>query len=305
MRKITLTVCLVLLAGLVVTPVPAVADEVPKDATWSQVFFPSEDGTMLHADVFLPKDRRVNDQHPVILSIGPYFGTNALNGSPGTESGPIMRFADMVLGGNIFERGYAYVQVDSRGYGGSEGCYDYGGEGEQMDAASAVEWAARQPWSNGRVGMWGKSYDAWTQVMALANRPSGLEAAVVQSDHDPVRRGCQGQRTDDHGGRVVDRRSRARYVRALSAGLGAPRRPSHRDPARVERFVVVQPVSDRSGGDDQRRQRRTPVPQVREGSNLEGKAAAAMKDVPELDVDKAQIKERSTKADFPPAMEPR
>ncbi|MDQ3939867.1 MAG: CocE/NonD family hydrolase, partial [Actinomycetota bacterium] len=80
--------------------------------------------------------------------------------------------------------GYAYVQVDSRGYGASEGCYDYGGKGEQMDAVAAVEWAARQPWSNGNVGMWGKSYDAWTQVMALANKPSGLKAAVVQSPID-------------------------------------------------------------------------------------------------------------------------
>ena len=186
MRKPALVVLtLLLLAILVVASGTAVADEVPKDATWSEVFFPSEDGTMLHADVFLPKDRRVVDQHPVILSIGPYFGTHPLNGAGGTESGPVVeRFADMIEGGDIFKRGYAYVQVDSRGYGGSGGCYDYGGKGEQMDAKSAVEWAARQPWSNGKVGMWGKSYDAWTQVMALANKPSGLEAAVVQSPID-------------------------------------------------------------------------------------------------------------------------
>ena len=184
MRKLILLLCAGLVAGALI-PIPtATADDVPKGATWHQVFFPSKDGTMLHADVFLPKDRRVNDQHPVILSIGPYFGTNALNGSAGIEDGPIMRFADMVYGGKIFKRGYAYVQVDSRGYGGSGGCYDYGGKGEQMDATAAVEWAARQPWSNGKVGMWGKSYDAWTQVMALANKPSGLEAAVVQSPID-------------------------------------------------------------------------------------------------------------------------
>ena len=34
---------------------------------------------------------------------------------------------------NIFEMGYAVVQVDSRGYGSSGGCNDYGGFGEQMD----------------------------------------------------------------------------------------------------------------------------------------------------------------------------
>jgi alpha/beta superfamily hydrolase len=63
--------------------------------------------------------------------------------------------------------------VDSRGYGSSGGCYDLGGSGEQADAKAAVEWAASQSWSTGKVGMWGKSYDAWTQVMAMATKAKG------------------------------------------------------------------------------------------------------------------------------------
>ena len=179
MRKIPLFVAGLLLAGAVVSP--AVADEVPPDATWEQVWFPSDDGTMLHADVFLPKDRAKNERHPVILSIGPYFGSGGFLPPTPTRRGPVMRFQDLIDEGKIFKRGYAYVQVDSRGYGGSDGCYDLGGAGEQMDAKAAVEWAAKQKWSNGKVGMWGKSYDAWTQVMALAHKPKGLAAAVVQA----------------------------------------------------------------------------------------------------------------------------
>ncbi|HYI46372.1 MAG TPA: CocE/NonD family hydrolase [Actinomycetota bacterium] len=174
----------VLLLALVASVLPfttAVADPVPEDATWTQVYFASEDGTMLHADVFLPKDREENERHPVILSIGPYFGSGGSAPPTPTREGPVMRFQDLIDEGKIFKRGYAYIQVDSRGYGGSDGCYDLGGAGEQMDAASAVEWAAEQAWSNGRVGMWGKSYDAWTQVMALAHKPKGLEAAIIQS----------------------------------------------------------------------------------------------------------------------------
>ncbi len=182
-RVIAVFGALALLAGLsILQPLTAAADPVYNGATWTETYFPSKDGTMLHADVFLPAGRRVNDQHPVILSIGPYFGTGA-NGGP-AEAGPIDRFGDMVNGGQIFERGYAYVQVDSRGYGGSDGCYNYGGNGEQMDATAAVEWASHQSWSNGNVGMWGKSYDGWTQVMALANKPEGLKAAVVQAPID-------------------------------------------------------------------------------------------------------------------------
>lgn len=184
MKPTSLLLALALVTTSLLFQTAVRADEVPADAEWTQTWFASGDGTMLHADVFLPKDRKPSDRHPVIMSIGPYFGTNALNGDPLVEAGPIMRFADMIEGGKIFKRGYAYVQVDSRGFGGSGGCYSYGGVGEQMDAVAAVEWAASQDWSTGKVGMWGKSYDAWTQVMALANKPKGLAAAVVQSPID-------------------------------------------------------------------------------------------------------------------------
>ncbi|MDQ4005338.1 MAG: CocE/NonD family hydrolase [Actinomycetota bacterium] len=176
-----LTLAALALATVAVNPVPSsIAAPVPEGATWEQVWFPSQDGTQLRADVLLPADRAETDRHPVILAIGPYFGRNALNDDPGA-TGPVDRFGDMVKGGKIFENGYAYVQVDSRGYGGSEGCNDFGGAGEQMDTEAAVTWAAEQPWSNGRVGMWGKSYDGWTQVMALAENPAPLEAVVIQS----------------------------------------------------------------------------------------------------------------------------
>lgn len=175
----TRVLILVLSLALIPAFVPrASRADVPPGATWSQVWFPSADGTLLRADVLLPANREPGQRHPVILSIGPYFGRNSMNGG---SRGPVERFSDLWTEGRIFERGYAYVQVDSRGYGGSDGCNDFGGPGERMDAEAAVNWAGDQPWSNGNVGMWGKSYDAWTQVMALAENPIHLKAAVVQS----------------------------------------------------------------------------------------------------------------------------
>ncbi len=174
MRKFVSLLLVVGTFAAAVTVLPSSAAPVPSKATWRQVWFPSKDGTMLRADVMLPKARTASQRHPVILSIGPYFGRTG-------ESGPAMRFRDLLTEGKVFERGYAYVQVDSRGYGGSDGCSDFGGPGEQADTEAAVNWAARQSWSNGRVGMWGKSYDAWTQVMALAENPVGLKAAVIQA----------------------------------------------------------------------------------------------------------------------------
>lgn len=178
MRRSAALLLLLLLPGLVAftQSTTATAEAEPtNEYVWTEEFFPSDDGTSLHADVFLPAWAEDGDRFPVIVSVGPYFAT-AIN-----QDGPTLRFEDMFEEGRPFERGFAYVQVDSRGYGGSAGCYDMGGRGERMDAKAAVEWAAAQSWSTGRVGMWGKSYDAWTQVMALAEDPEGLGAAVIQA----------------------------------------------------------------------------------------------------------------------------
>jgi hypothetical protein len=52
---------------------------------------------------------------------------------------------------------------------------------EAADTKVSIEWAAEQPWSTGRVGLWGKSYDGAQQVLAMASDPEGLAAAVVQA----------------------------------------------------------------------------------------------------------------------------
>ena len=44
---------------------------------------------------------------------------------------------------------------------------------------AAVECAAEQPWSNGRVGLIGKSYEGWTGLMGIAQQPKGLAAVVA------------------------------------------------------------------------------------------------------------------------------
>jgi predicted acyl esterase len=179
------------LASLVLPAAPAAAAPPPAGATYEEVYFPSRDGTMLHGDLLSPTAGCPEDGCPVIVSVGPYFGHGTQgNNAPIVPSplyeGPSDRFYDFIAHdfpgrGNIFAQGYAWLQVDSRGYGVSGGCNDYGGPGEQSDVAAAVEWAGTRPWSNGKVGMWGKSYDAWTQVMGLAMNPPHLEAVVIQS----------------------------------------------------------------------------------------------------------------------------
>ncbi len=167
-----------------VLSLPAVARAAPEGARWSEAYVRSADGTMLHADVLLPASLRRGRRVPVILVVGPYHALGNYRSVPGPQDeGHDMHvlYTHLANAGRIFERGYAFVQVDLRGTGSSDGCYDIGGPGEQADVHAAVEWAASQPWSTGRVGMFGSSYDAWTQVMALASRPRGLAAAVIQN----------------------------------------------------------------------------------------------------------------------------
>jgi pimeloyl-ACP methyl ester carboxylesterase len=164
-----------------VLPAGALAADPPEGTAWTEAYFQTKDGVTLHADVLLPKD--ASGRRPVILTVSPYTNHAAqtgLDGADVTASGPSNRFYDFLEQGEVFQKGYAYVMVDLRGFGGSGGCNDWGGPGEQEDVRAAVEWAGTQSWSNGNVGLYGKSYDAWTGLMGIAQRPPHLKAVVAQ-----------------------------------------------------------------------------------------------------------------------------
>ena len=181
MTKILRLLAIALLAALAL-PLTASAD-VPAGAVWTEEYISTPGHPNLHVDVFRPKGLKDTDKTPVILSVGPYFGHGG-GSTPdpaNAKNRPSNRFDDMIEGGKVFERGYTVVYADLRGFGASSGCNDFGGPGEQADTKRAVEWAASQKWSTGKVGMWGKSYDGWTQVMALDEKPKGLAAVIIQA----------------------------------------------------------------------------------------------------------------------------
>src|SRR3954452_8117528 len=157
-----------------------------RDADWTKTTITEPDGTVLDADILRSKSVPLDAAHkqPVIISIGPYFNHSGQTGAPDAfapqAEGPSQRFADFVEGAKLLQKGYTWVQVDLRGYGGSSGCEDWSGPGEQADVVSAIKWAAAQPWSNGSVGTYGKSYDAVTGLIAADKHPEGLKAVVAQ-----------------------------------------------------------------------------------------------------------------------------
>jgi predicted acyl esterase len=154
------------------------------NAKWTQAYITEADGTKLHADILRPAGLSDSAKTPVIMSVGPYFNhsgqTDPTENPAGSKAGPSTRFVDFVIGGKLMQRGYAYVMVDLRGFGGSTGCSDFGGKGERADVKAAVEWAASAPWSTGSVGLYGKSYDGVTGLLGEVSQPKGLKAILAQ-----------------------------------------------------------------------------------------------------------------------------
>ena len=185
-----LSILLALAATAILPATAGAAGAVPEGAEWSEATIPSTDGVKLHADILRPRDLPRDAKTPVILSIGPYFNHSGQVGAAGPVEdasydpvgppGPSDRFKDFVDGAKLMQRGYTFVMVDLRGFGGSTGCLDWGGPGEQADVVKAVEWAAGQSWSTGKVGMYGKSYDGVTGLLGVNQQPDGLEAVVSQ-----------------------------------------------------------------------------------------------------------------------------
>ena len=130
------------------------------------------DGVDIYVEITRPEGR---GRFPVIAEISPYHGTIY-------QRDGVRILPDQGGLANYFpQRGYAVLMMDVRGTGRSGGCLDLMGPRDQSDAKRVIEWAAKQPWSNGRVGAIGHSYPGGTSVMSLSTHAKGLETIVVSA----------------------------------------------------------------------------------------------------------------------------
>ena len=113
------------------------------------------DGTRLATDVFRPD---APGRFPVLINRGPY-GKDDYVASPDHS---VWFFPT---------HGYVVLSQDCRARFESEGDYYNPLFQEVQDGYDTVEWAARQPWSNGRVGTTGQSYLGATQYTLATNNP--------------------------------------------------------------------------------------------------------------------------------------
>lgn len=178
------------------------------------------DGTVLKADVYRPADakkRPIATKTPVIVNLTPYTKLLTSLGTATTEHPILKPFMEQVVskihltgplrgvdglvgamrdGGmrtmmadyNLIRSGYTQVVVDVRGTGFSQGTWQVFKSREQQDTVEVIDWAAKQKWSDGKIGMAGVSYSGINQIYAAKMAPKALKAIVpVEPGGDLIR----------------------------------------------------------------------------------------------------------------------
>lgn len=143
-----------------------------KIQTIETVFIPMPDGARLAARLWIPEgaERR---PVPAILEYIPYRRRD------------FTRRRDDAAHAYFAGHGYACARVDLRGAGDSEGVLrDEYLEQELDDGVDVIEWLARQPWCNGRVGMIGISWGGFNGLQIAAKQPPALGAVITLCSTD-------------------------------------------------------------------------------------------------------------------------
>lgn len=162
------TVILFGLLGAIVTTQAMSAKESAQPAVrieWG-VKIPMRDGVQLAANVYHPAESAIA-KRATILTMTPYIADR--------YHPQAMYFA---------RHGYSFVVVDQRGRGNSGGQY-WPYELEGADGHDIVVWITRQPWSDGKVAMWGGSAAGYNQWATLKEFPPGLASLVPTASGHP------------------------------------------------------------------------------------------------------------------------
>ncbi len=144
-------------------PAPAVRGTAPAAVApgATEVRAEMRDGVKLAGNLYTPAGQ---GPWPCIVQRTPY-GKDAM-------------FRDPAATKKYTDNGYAYLVQDVRGKGRSEGFYQaFINDG--FDGYDTIEWMAKQPWCNGKIGITGASAMGITSNLAATYAPPHLKAAYV------------------------------------------------------------------------------------------------------------------------------
>ena len=131
------------------------------------VMIPMRDGTRLATDLYNPDSA---GSYPLVLERTPYNKENATMMWSHTHT-------------YLLDHGYAVAIQDTRGRFASEGVWYPlldDGWGKKSSGRDTIEWLAKHPLCNGKIGTFGGSYSGNTQYFMAPTRPAGLECMFVR-----------------------------------------------------------------------------------------------------------------------------
>jgi len=134
------------------------------------------DGVRLSATLYMPDNAKPGEKFPALLEYLPYRKDDA------TAS------RDYPIHSYFAARGYVSARVDIRGFGSSEGTptdREYSQQ-EQLDGEQVIAWLASQPWSNGKVGMFGISWGGFNSIQMAMRHPPALKAILAVDATDAL-----------------------------------------------------------------------------------------------------------------------
>lgn len=138
----------------------------------SSFYVTVRDGTRLAMDLYRPAQagQAVEQRLPVIWQAG--FARR----QPPDQ----LRSADLRRMGELARDGYVIAIVERRGMGASFGARrGYNDRTEARDSFDVTEWLARQPWSSGKVGIYGCSNTGDAALHAATLMPPSLKAVFA------------------------------------------------------------------------------------------------------------------------------
>jgi predicted acyl esterase len=127
-----------------------------------EVWIPTGPGLLMHGYVTVPSGA---GPFPTILEYGPYVPTIEDSCS------------------STIRNGYARARISAPGRGRSTGAWDMFGRQTQEGGYDAVEWFAAQPWSNGKVGLYGLSGPAVAALLTAGSNPPHLSCVSAVTSY--------------------------------------------------------------------------------------------------------------------------
>jgi uncharacterized protein len=134
-----------------------------KEFEQRSLYLTMRDGVRIAIDVVLPKDLPVGEKLPSVMNMTRYWRSRE-GDQPGTW---------------FPSHGYARVLVDARGTGASFGIWSAPfSQDEIKDYGEVANWIVKQPWSNGKVGAFGNSYEGNTALWLAVNMNPAVTAVI-------------------------------------------------------------------------------------------------------------------------------